>query len=94
MISNNKKAATTELTHAQTVKIIADLPAGTSALVHSLTGGHDFRSRMANLGFTTGAPVRVRQNYGHGPIVVAVRGTLVAIGRAEASRILVRPGEV
>ena len=45
---------------------------------------------MANLGFTAGAPVTVRQNYGRGPIVVALRGTLVALGRAEAGRILVR----
>ena len=59
------------------------------AVVHSLTGGHDFCSRMANLGFTAGAPVTVRQNYGRGPIVVALRGTLVALGRAEAGRILV-----
>ena len=48
---------------------------------------------MANLGFTAGASVTVRQNYGRGPIVVALRGTLVALGRAEAGRILVRPSE-
>lgn len=75
------------------VKLIADLPAGAAALVHSLTGGRDFCSRMANLGFTAGASVMVRQNYGRGPIVVAVRGTLVALGRAEASRIFVRASE-
>lgn len=75
-----------------TVKLIADLPAGSGAIIHSLTGGHDFCSRMANLGFTAGAPVTVRQNYGRGPIVVALRGTLVALGRAEAARILVHPG--
>lgn len=78
----------------QSVKLIADLPPHAAALVHSLTGGHHFCSRMATLGFTAGAPVTVRQNYGHGPIVVAVRGTLVALGRAEARRIFVRPNEV
>jgi Fe2+ transport system protein FeoA len=74
--------------------LIADLPPGSGAVVHSLTGQHDFRSRMANLGFTAGAPVTVRQNYGRGPIVVALRGTLVALGRAEAARIIVIPSEV
>jgi Fe2+ transport system protein FeoA len=74
-------------------RLIADLPAGSGAVVHSLSGQHDFRSRMANLGFTAGAPVTVRQNYGRGPIVVALRGTLVALGRAEAARILVLPVE-
>ncbi len=74
-------------------KFIGDLPAGSGAVVHSLSGGHDFCSRMANLGFTAGAPVIVRQNYGRGPIVVALRGTLVALGRAEAGRILVLESE-
>jgi Fe2+ transport system protein FeoA len=73
--------------------LIADLPAGSAAVVHSLTGQHGFCSRMANLGFTAGAPVTVRQNYGRGPIVVALRGTLVALGRAEAARIIVLPCE-
>ena len=77
----------------RSTKLIADLPAGSGAVVHSLTGGHDFCSRMANLGFTSGAPVTVRQNYGRGPIVVALRGTLVALGRAEAARIFVLPSE-
>ncbi len=75
------------------VKLIADLPAGSDAVIHSLTGGHDFCSRMANLGFTAGAPITVRQNYGRGPIVVALRGTLVALGRAEAARVFVHAGE-
>ncbi len=74
-------------------QLIADLPAGSGAVIHSLTGGHDFCSRMANLGFTSGAPVTVRQNYGRGPIVVALRGTLVALGRAEAACILVLASE-
>ena len=75
------------------VKLIADLPAGAGGQVHSLTGGHDFCSRMANLGFTAGALITMRQNYGRGPIVVSVRGALVALGRAEACRIFVRPSE-
>lgn len=70
---------------------IADLPTGAEAVVRSLNGGHDFCSRMANLGFTAGARIRVRQNYGRGPLVVALRGTLVALGRTEAARILVAP---
>jgi Fe2+ transport system protein FeoA len=75
------------------LKIIGDLPAGAFAIVHSLSGGQSFCSRMANLGFTAGAPIVVRQNYGRGPIVVALRGTLVALGRAEAERIFVQPSE-
>jgi len=75
-------------------QLIGDLPAGSAGVVCTLTGGHDFCSRMANLGFTCGAPFTVRQNYGRGPIVVVLRGTLVALGRAEATRISVRPSEI
>lgn len=72
---------------------LSALPAGRRGVIHSLQGGHEFRSRVANLGFTTGAQVTIRQNYGHGPVLVALRGTLVALGRREASLVLVRAAE-
>jgi Fe2+ transport system protein FeoA len=59
-------------------------------MVHSLVGGHEFCSRVANLGFTPGAPLKVLQNRGHGPVLVSLRGTLVALGRAEAAKVVVR----
>ena len=59
-------------------------------VIHSLLGERSFGSRVANLGFTVGAPVSVRQNYGRGPMIVALRGTLVALGRAEAAKVLVQ----
>ncbi len=68
---------------------LGDIPAGQRGIVLALEGGHIFRSRAANLGFTAGALVSVVQNYGHGPILVAVRGTLVALGRDEASQVFV-----
>lgn len=71
------------------IKSLGALPAGSSGTVLALQGGHEFRSRMANLGFTAGTPVLIRQNYGHGPLLVALRGTLVALGRAEAEKVLV-----
>lgn len=54
-----------------------------------MQGGHGFLSRLASLGFTPGADLRVVQNYGHGPIIVNLRGTRVALGRGEAEKILV-----
>jgi len=70
---------------------VSTLLTGRQGTVHSLRGGHDFRSRIANLGFTVGASLKVMQNYGHGPIIVSVRGTLVALGRGEAALVLVKP---
>jgi ferrous iron transport protein A len=66
--------------------------AGGQGVVCSLHGGHEFCSRVANLGFTPGARLKVLQNRGHGPILVVVRGTLVALGRAEAARVAVKEG--
>ena len=58
--------------------------------VISLSGGHGFVSRLATLGFTPGTPLIMVQNYGHGPLIVRVRDTRIALGRGEAGRILVR----
>jgi ferrous iron transport protein A len=69
---------------------LSALPVGGQGVVHSLHGGHEFRSRVANLGFTPGAPLKVLQNAGHGPVLVSVRDTLVALGRSEASKIVVQ----
>jgi ferrous iron transport protein A len=65
------------------------VPPGGQVVVESLEGGHDFCARVANLGFTTGTEIEMVQNYGHGPVLVSVRGALVALGRGEAERVRV-----
>jgi ferrous iron transport protein A len=72
---------------------LSTLPAGAQGVLHSLHGGHDFCSRLANLGFTVGALITVVQNYGRGPMLVSLRGALVALGRTEAARVFVATGE-
>jgi ferrous iron transport protein A len=57
--------------------------------IKELNGGHHFLSRLASLGFTPGARLRVLQNYGRGPIIVNIRDTRVALGRGEAKKIRV-----
>jgi len=52
-------------------------------------GGHRVMGRLASLGFTPGVEVTMVQNYGRGPLIVEVRGTQVALGRREASRVWV-----
>jgi ferrous iron transport protein A len=63
--------------------------AGESVYILQVQGGHHFLSRLASLGFTPGARLRVVQNFGRGPIIVLLRDTRVALGRGEASKILV-----
>jgi ferrous iron transport protein A len=69
---------------------LSTLPAGEQGVVVSLHGGHEFRSRVANLGFTPGVTLKVLQNRGRGPVLVCVRGALVALGRAEAAKVTVQ----
>ena len=71
------------------LRTLSDLPAGTQSTVRRLRGGRWFASRMATLGFTIGVSVTVVQNYRHGPMIVRVRDTRVALGRGEARKVLV-----
>jgi Fe2+ transport system protein FeoA len=57
--------------------------------IKRMLGGHHFLSRLASLGFTPGAQLKVVQNYGHGPIIVSLRDTRIALGRGEARKILI-----
>lgn len=64
---------------------------GESVCIQTMQGGHHFLSRLASLGFTPGARLTVIQNFGHGPIIVRLRDTRVALGRGEAAKISVFP---
>jgi Fe2+ transport system protein FeoA len=77
------------LNDGDATRTLSTVRSGEHGVVRALRGGRTFCSRAANLGFTTGAQVSVIQNYGHGPMLVAVRGTRVALGRAEADNVLV-----
>ncbi len=68
---------------------LTELQPGQTALVRALHGGRHFMARLAALGFTPGAQVIVIRNHRYGPLIVSVRGTQVALGRGEASSILV-----
>ena len=78
-----------ESSDSQGGQALSTIRPGERGLVRALRGGRTFRSRAANLGFTMGAEVGVIQNYGRGPMIVAVRGTRVALGRPEADNVLV-----
>jgi Fe2+ transport system protein FeoA len=66
------------------------LSAGEQCVVIELAGGRGLLGRMASLGFTPGAEVRVLQNFGRGPIIARVRDARIALGRGEAGRVYVR----
>ncbi len=68
---------------------LAELSVDEHGTIHSFNDVRAVTTRLASLGFTPGAEINMTQNYGHGPLIVTVRGTRVALGRQEAARILV-----
>jgi ferrous iron transport protein A len=68
---------------------LKDLSADSYATILAFNFGTVEATRLVSLGFTPGAEVSVSQNYGRGPLIVTVRGTRVALGRAEAANIFV-----
>jgi Fe2+ transport system protein FeoA len=68
---------------------LSDVKTGRRAVVRQLRGGREFAGRLAALGFTIGVEITVIQNYGRGPITVLIRNTRIALGRGEASKVLV-----
>ena len=71
-----------------TTQSLDQLPSGSLAKVHALRGG-SLASRLAALGLTPGTPLVVLRNNTHGPLLVMVRETRLAMGRGEAVKILV-----
>ncbi len=69
---------------------LSELKAGETAVIQGLGGGYGFRSRLAALGFTPGTEIKMLQNLGHGPVIVTVHDTRIALGRGETQKILVK----
>jgi len=69
---------------------LGKLPSGESATIVDLAGGRTFVARCLALGCTPGTPVTMERNSGHGPVIVVVRGTRLALGRGESMRLCVR----
>lgn len=71
------------------VVALSALHPGERGIVAELLGGRGVLGRMAALGFTPGAEVTIVQNFGHGPLIVLLRDTRVALGRGEAGKVSV-----
>ena len=68
---------------------LSELLVNEQATIRSFSIGRSETNRLASLGLTPGAQVDMTQNFGRGPLIVMVRGTRVALGRGEASKIFV-----
>lgn len=72
------------------IERLGALDTGETAVIHDFDAGHTLVSRLSALGFTPGARVTMIQNFGHGPVIVNVRDTRIALGRGEAAKVRVR----
>ena len=68
---------------------LIELAVDDRATILALAIGRMETNRLVSLGFTPGAVVNMTQNNGRGPLIVTVRGTHVALGRVEATKIFV-----
>ena len=65
------------------------IPSGISVVVRKMEGGRELATRLTALGLSIGSQVKVLQNRAHGPLLVLVRDTRIALGRGQALKILV-----
>lgn len=70
---------------------LSSLQGGDAGVVTGLAGGSSLGGRLAGLGFAPGTTLKVLQASGHGPLIVLLRDTRVALGAGEASQVLVVP---
>jgi len=70
---------------------LSGLPDGARARLVRVDAGHGLRSRLTAMGLRPGVEVRVVNNRGAGPFVVAVEGTRIVLGRGMAHKVYVVP---
>lgn len=57
----------------------------------AIEGGHCLRKRLADLGLNAGEMISVIQSATHGPMILEVKDSRLALGRGVAHKILVEP---
>jgi Fe2+ transport system protein FeoA len=66
-------------------------PAGEPLTIVDVRGGRRLRHRLSRLGLVPGTVVEVMQSLGHGPVILAVGESRLALGRGASHKILVAP---
>lgn len=68
---------------------LSKLPTGAKTVVRRLDVGSASNRRLASMGVVVGSTIEVLQNRRHGPMLILVRETRLALGRGEAGKIFV-----
>jgi len=67
---------------------LAELAPGAQVIVRKVGGGKTLASRLAAMGLLVGSRLDILQNPQHGPMLIRVRDTRIALGRGEATKVL------
>lgn len=79
--------------YAKNLFPLISLDEGEEGIVHSISGGWGLTSRLAAMGIAPGSKVKILRN-DRGPLLVVTNGTRIAIGRGQASKIIVIKDQV
>ncbi len=63
--------------------------AGRTVIVLGLRAGRGVSERLAEFGLVPSARVEILRNSSHGPMLIAVQGARLAMGRGEAAKVRV-----
>jgi len=63
---------------------------GQKCKVCAIEGGCGLKSRLCAMGINSCSEIEVLKSEGHGPVIVAINDTRIALGRGMASKILVK----
>ncbi len=82
-------SAENNLTDMHVTDLCAVLP-GKQVRVVQVDAGRGMQGRLLAMGLIRGAVIRVIMNRGQGPLLIAVGGSRITIGRGMAKKILVQ----
>ena len=68
---------------------LANALIGETVRLVAVEGGTHIRRRLADMGLSTGMEVKVITGIEHGPIILSVKDSRLAIGRGMAEKIIV-----
>jgi len=68
---------------------LTDVRPGEKVLVAEVDGGHRVTSRLSDLGIFAGTEIELIRGNGHGPVIIRIGPSRLALGRGVAEKIVV-----
>ncbi len=69
--------------------LLASTHQGSKVVIKNISGGTGLKTRLNEMGINRGTEINVIQNDGWGPVLIALSGSRIALGRQMAGKILV-----